>query len=233
MSTFWFVLAALALIGAVVLMYLGRRRPQPVAQTRAEWARIRGLDHVEADPGLASRWRRGVFEEYPEAQPIEVAQGLLDGSQMYVMDLRVDTPHQGPGPDETHVETVVCLQRPIGSPVVFDLRSETSPAPAEDEVHILGAVGRFFAFSDDLGVARRVCDRRMVTFAEAAPECVDALWSDGDWTFAWLAAGASPDDWDDAIASLSRFTALLRVLPPDRARMAPGAAIHDPGSPRL
>ncbi len=233
MSIFWFVLAALALFGAVALMYLDRRKPEPVVETREDWAHARGLVHSAVEPEITAGWSRGAFEEYQGARAVDVAMGLLDGSQMYIADLEVPAepaPHgEAPAPQR---ETVVCLQRPAGSPVVFDLRSETSPAPTESGVHILGAVGRFFAFSNDLGVARRVCDRRMVAFAEAVPECVDTLWSEDDWTFAWLAPGSTHDDCDDAIAALARFTALLRVLPPAQGRAVSGAAVHDPGSPR-
>lgn len=240
MSVFWFVLAAVALIGAVVLMYFDRdraggRSEPAVPQGRADWARLRGLEHAEAAEGLTAGWRRGAFEGDASPAAVNVAMGLLDGSQMYVMDLRGadgaagDPEHpaaaDGPG-------TVVALQRSVGSAVVFDLRSETSPAPDEQDVHILGAVGRFFAFSNDLAVARRVCDRRMVAFAEAVSSRIDTLWTEGDWTFAWLAAGCSPDDWDDAIAAIARFTDLVRVLPPDRSQPDPVSAAHDPGAPR-
>lgn len=239
MSIFWFVLAALALIGAVALMYLDRSssKSEPAVAGRADWAEARGLVHSDTEPGLTTGWRRGVFEELPDAKAVDVAIGLLDGAQMYVMDLEV------PGDRETDAdsgaaasapqrETVVALQRSVGSPVVFDLRAETAPAPEDPGVHILGAVGRFFAFSNDLAVARRVCDRRMVSFAEAVPERIDTLWSEEDWTFAWLRPGSSPDDCDDAIAALSRYTALLRVLPPSQGGPVPQAMAHDPGSPR-
>ncbi|WP_182358138.1 hypothetical protein [Tomitella gaofuii] len=231
MSIFWFVLAALALIGAVALMYLDRNKPEPAVLGRRDWADARGLVYADAEPGFTAEWRRGVFEEFPHTRAVDVAMGLLDGAQMYVTDIEVP-PQVGQDAAAAQRETVVCLQRAVGSPVVFDLRAETSPAPTEPEVHILGAVGRFFAFSNDLGVARRVCDRRMVAFAEAVPECVDTLWSEGDWTFAWLVPGASPDDCDDAVAALARFTSLLRVLPPALGGPVPRAMAHDPGSPR-
>lgn len=245
MSVFWFVLAAVALIGAAVLMYVdrGRARPNPepaAPRGRADWARLRGLDHAVGEEGLTARWRRGAFEGGPGPAAVDVAKGLLDGSQMYVMDLRSED--SGDSGDSAAVGaerapaaglgTVVALQRPMGSTAVFDLRSETSPAPGEPDVHILGAVGRFFAFSNDLAVARRVCDRRMVAFAEAVPERIDTMWSEDDWTFAWLSAGSAPDDWDDAIAAIARFTDLVRVLPPDHSPSGPVAASHDPGGPR-
>ncbi|WP_038171519.1 hypothetical protein [Tomitella biformata] len=234
MSTFWFVLAGLALLGAVMLMYLDRARPEPAKHSRSEWAAIRGLDYTPAMDSLEGRWKRGVFDEVEDGHAVEVAGGLYEGSQLYLFDLRfadvVETPG-GKQSEQVETITILALQRPIGSAVVFDLRSETSPAPREDEVNILGAVGRFFAFSDDLDVARRVCDRRMVAFAEAAPEVIEVLWSEGDWSFCWLAETASANDWDDAIAALARFSSLLRVLPPDRPRTAPTPAVHDPGHP--
>src|SRR5699024_5661242 len=129
-------------------------------------------------------------------------------------------------------ETVVALQRSVGSPVVFDLRAETAPAPEDPGVHILGAVGRFFAFSNDLAVARRVCDRRMASFAEAGPARIDTLGSQEDGTFAWLRPGSSPDDCDDAIPALSQSTALLHVPPPLQGGPVPQAMAHEPGSRR-
>ncbi len=238
MSIFWFVLAALALIGAVALMYLDRSsKTEPVVTGRADWAEARGLVHSDAEPGLTTGWRRGVFEEIPDARAVDVAIGLLDGAQMYIMDLEPAGAHEaeaepGAAGAAPQRETVVALQRSVGSPVVFDLRAESAPAPVDAGVHILGSVGRFFAFSNDLAVARRVCDRRMVAFAEAVPERIDTLWSEEDWTFAWLRPGSSPDDCDDAIAALSRYTALLRVLPPSQGGPVPQAMVHDPGSPR-
>lgn len=234
MSTFWFLLAGLALIGAIVLMYLDRARPEPAKHSRSEWANLRGLDYTADMPALDSGWKRGVFDEIEDGNPVEVASGLYDGSQLHLFDLRYVDVVDGSGGKQVEQEetiTVVALQRPVGSAVVFDLRSETSPAPREDHVNILGAVGRFFAFSDDLDVARRVCDRRMVAFAEAAPDAIEVLWSEGDWAFCWLAETATADDWDDAIAALARFSSLLRVLPPDRPRPDPKTIAHDPGRP--
>lgn len=232
MSTFWFILAGLALVAAVVLMYLDRARPGPVKHSRAEWANLRGLDYTPAMPSLEKRWKRGVFEEIEDGHAVEVSGGLFEGSQLYLFDLRYTDVYETAGgkpAEQVETATILALQRPIGSTVVFDLRSETSPAPREENVNILGAVGRFFAFSDDLDVARRVCDRRMVAFAEAAPEVIDVLWSEGDWSFCWLADSASASDWDDAIAALARFSSLLRVLPPDRPRRTPKSVPHDPG----
>lgn len=234
MSTFWFVLAGLALIGAVVLMYLDRARPEPATHSRAEWSSLRGLDYTPAMPALEGRWKRGVFDEVEDGHAVEVSGGLYEGSQLYLFDVRFTDLVEGPGgkqAEQVQAITILALQRPIGSSVVFDLRSETSPAPREDDVNILGAVGRFFAFSDNLEVARRVCDRRMVTFAEAAPEAIEVLWSEGDWAFCWLAESATDGDWDDAIAALARFSSLLRVLPPDRPRREAKPAAHDPGHP--
>ena len=234
MSTFWFILAGLALVGAVVLIYLDRARPEPAKLKRAEWANLRGLDYTPEMSTLEGRWKRGVFDEVEDGHAVDVAGGLFEGSQLYLFDLRytdlVDVPG-GKQAEQIETITVLALQRPIGSAVVFDLRSETSPAPREDDVSILGAVGRFFAFSDDLDVARRVCDRRMVSFAEAAPEVIEVLWSERDWSFCWLAETASASDWDDAIAALARFSSLLRVLPPDRPRPVPEAGVRDPGHP--
>lgn len=234
MSTFWFILAGLALIGAIVLMYLDRARPEPAKHSRSEWANLRGLDYTPEMPSLDTSWKRGVFDEIDDGHAVEVAGGLYDGSQLYLFDLRYVDVFEAPGgkpTEQVETITVLALQRPIGSAVVFDLRSETSPAPREDNVNILGAVGRFFAFSDDLDVARRVCDRRMVAFAEAAPEAIEVLWSEGDWAFCWLTEKAGADDWDDAIAALARFSSLLRVLPPDRPRRDVKPAAHDPGHP--
>ena len=176
MSTLWFILAGLALIAAVVLMYLDRARPGPAKLSRSEWADVRGLDYTPAMPSLENRWKRGVFDEIDDGHAVEVAGGLYEGSQLYMFDLRYNDVYETPGgkhAEHTETITILALQRPVGSSVVFDLRSENSPAPREEEVNILGAVGRYFAFSDDLDVARRVCDRRMVSFAEAAPEAYD------------------------------------------------------------
>lgn len=234
MSIFWFVLAGLALIGAVVVLYIDRARPEPVKHSRSEWAELRGLSYSAVMPSLEGRWKRGVFDEIEDGHVVEVAEGLFEGAQLYLFDVRYTDVYDAPGgkqAEQSETITILALQRPIGSAVVFDLRSETSPAPREENVNILGAVGRFFAFSDDLDVARRVCDRRMVAFAEAAPEVLEVFWSEGDWAFCWLAESSGASDWDDAIAALARFSSLLRVLPPDRSRRAPKTGSHDPGHP--
>ena len=231
MSTVWFVLAGVCLLAAAVLMYLDRDRPTPPPPSRSQWAEARGLDYRPAAPELEGTWHRGVFDDSREVRIVEVAEGLYEQNQMYVFDVQLPEEHleDGEQREAATAITVVAMQRPMGSPVVFDLRSEHSPAPGEDEVEMLGAVGRFFAFSDDLDVARRVVDRRMVAFAEAAPDSVEALWSEDDWVLCWAAPGAAGSDHDDAIAALARFSGLLAVLPPDRPRPAPRRPLADPG----
>ena len=49
-------------------------------------------------------------------------------------------------------------------------------------------MGQRVMFSNNLDVARRVCDRRMVVLANTAPTYVEVLWNEGRWALGSLAA---------------------------------------------
>lgn len=218
MSVLWFFLAFLALAGAGALLYVDKHRHTRHDHVRESWARDRGLNFEADAPDLERVWRRGVF---PTARRVvDVAGGTFQGQQLYVFDVE-------------EASTVIALQRPLGSPVGFDLRSDALPPPREPYLRLFGAIGTRIAYSTDLEVARRVCDRRMVAYADTVPDCVHVLWTEDDWALASLPINSTSDDWDDGIAALVHFSDLLRVLPPSAPPRRAHAAVHDPGHPHV
>ncbi|TXI38238.1 MAG: hypothetical protein E6Q56_09300, partial [Mycobacterium sp.] len=114
----------------------------------------------------------------------------------------------------------IALHRKVGTDVVMDLRLKGMKEPRESDVWLLGALGPRMLYSNNLDAARRACDRRMVTFANTAPECAEILWNEQNWTLAALPISATRAQWEDGLRAVRQFSDLLRVLPPIPAQAA-------------
>jgi hypothetical protein len=69
-------------------------------------------------------------------------------------------------------------------------------------------------YSTNLDAARRACDRRMVTFAHAAPDCAEIMWNEQHWTLVSMPITSTRAQWDEGLLTVRQFNDLLRVLPP-------------------
>ncbi|GAC67252.1 hypothetical protein, partial [Gordonia soli] len=201
MTIVYFVIAVLALAGAGVLLWLDRRRSTGQRHQRAVWGDEHDFKFRESDTKLRRVFRRATMNIPDHIAVQDVAYGHYDGAEAVVFDL-------------AETATVVAVRRSSASPVVVDLRHEEVLAPAEDDVELLGAMGPRVMFSNNLDVARRVCDRRMITLANTAPPYIEVLWNEGNWALASLPLTNDAEQLDTGLDIARRFADLLRVLPP-------------------
>jgi hypothetical protein len=112
------------------------------------------------------------------------------------------------------VATVIALHRKVGTNVVVDVRLKDIKEPRESDIWLLGAIGPRMVYSTNLDAARRACDRRMVTFAHAAPDCAEIMWNEQHWTLVSMPVTSTRAHWDEGLLTVRQFNDLLRVLPP-------------------
>ncbi|MGJ0118169.1 hypothetical protein ACQ7HM_03080 [Williamsia sp. MIQD14] len=224
MTAVYFVIAALALAGAAVLLWLDRRRAAVVRRERAVWGDGHGFRFVATERAapeevrdLRSELHRAAMDIEEHVEIVDITHGRYFGDEAVVFDL-VD------------IGTIVAVRRSVASSVVIDVRQEKVLAPAEDDVELLGAMGRRVMFSTHLDIARRVCDRRMIALATNAPDYIEIIWNEGNWSVASMPLTNDPDRLDTALETVRRFTDLLRVLPPS-TDPAPRPDPRDPSSP--
>ena len=219
-AAIWFGLAAIALVGAIVLLYFDRVQRQRTGHVRQVWAKSQGYTYVSVEPSLASTWRRGAMAKLGYLSAIDVVSGNRKGEKFVLFDLE-------------DAATLVAVRRQIGSDIDIDLRLKTAAPPKDADLELLGAIGDRVVFATNPDVARHAVDQRMVHFIETLPATVQQLWSEGNWTLGMLPVGAVAKDWEAAIDSVLRLSGLLHVLPP----VASGdrrveSDLHDPGRPR-
>ncbi|MGC5247469.1 hypothetical protein ACPXB3_11160 [Gordonia sp. DT219] len=203
MTIVYFVIAAIALAGAVALLWLDRRRSSGTRHQRAIWGDEHDFKFREADTKLRTVFGRATMNA-PDTVAVEnVAYGHYGGVEVIVFDM-------------SETATVIAVRRSSPSAVVVDLRHEDVLAPAEDDVELLGAMGPRVMFSNNLDAARRVCDRRMVSLATKAPAYVEVLWNEGNWALGSLPLTDDATELDTGLEVVRRFADLLRVLPPLR-----------------
>ncbi|MEE4023773.1 hypothetical protein V1Y59_11845 [Gordonia sp. PKS22-38] len=201
MTIVYFVIAVLALAGAVALLWLDRQRSSAVRHRRAVWGDQHEFKFRETDTKLRKVFHRATMNVPERVAVQDVAYGQFGGAEAVVFDL-------------AETATVVAVRRSAPSPVVIDLRHEDVLAPAEEDVELLGAMGPRVMFSNNLDVARRVCDRRMVALANNAPPFIEVLWNEGNWVLGSMPQTAEDDQLDIGLEVVRRFADLLRVLPP-------------------
>ncbi|MFF0458106.1 hypothetical protein [Nocardia africana] len=220
-AAIWFGLAAIALVGAIVLLYFDRVQRQRTGHVRQVWAKSQGYTYVSVEPSLASTWRRGAMAKLGYLSAIDVVSGNRKGEKFVLFDLE-------------DAATLVAVRRQIGSDIDIDLRLKTASPPKDADLELLGAIGDRVVFATNPDVARHAVDQRMVHFIETLPHTVQQLWSEGNWTLGMLPVGTAAKDWEAAIDAVLRLSGLLHVLPPvvggDRGRLESDQ--HDPGRPR-
>lgn len=201
MTAIWFGLAAIALVGAIVLLYFDRLQRQRTGHVRQVWAKSQGYTYVSVEPALASTWRRGALAKLGYLSAVDVVSGNRKGEKFVLFDLE-------------DAATLVAVRRQIGSDIDIDLRLKTAAPPKDHDLELLGAIGDRVVFATNPDIARHAVDQRMVAFIESLPDTVQQLWSEGNWTLGMLHVGSTSKDWETSIDAVLRLSGLLHVLPP-------------------
>lgn len=201
MTAMWFGLAAIALVGAIVLLYFDRLQRQRTGHARQVWAKSQGYTYVSVEPALPSTWRRGALTKLGYLSAVDVVSGIRKGEKFVLFDLEDSA-------------TLVAVRRQIGSDIDVDMRLKTAAPPKDHDLELLGAIGDRVVFATNPEIARHAVDQRMVAFIENLPDTVQMLWSEGNWTLGMLLVGTTPKDWEAAIDAVLRLSGLLHVLPP-------------------
>nr|WP_235581603.1 hypothetical protein [Rhodococcus sp. Leaf278] len=215
----WFGLAAIALIGAVALLYIDRSKRDQSGRLRQMWAKAQGYEYRSHDDELVTRFSRAALSKPEFDVALGVVTGVRRGEEFVLFDV-----------EETG--TIVAVQRSVGSDVDLDLRPRSTPPPRDEDMELLGSIGPRVVFATDVDIARRVCDQRMAAFTESVPDNLQLLWSEKDWTLGSLPLGSSGRDWDAAIDAVARLSGMLHVLPPVRGSAVYGARAGEPGRDR-
>ncbi len=221
MTVMWFSLAAVALLGAVALLYVDRTRREQSGRIREIWAKAQGYKYTSAEDHLPSTWHRAALAKQEYLGAIDIVRGVRRGEEFVLFDI-----------EET--ATIIAVRRKVGSDVDIDLRLKSTPPPKDPDMNLLGSIGPRIVFATDLEIARRVCDQRMVAFTESIPDHVQMLWSEGEWTLGSIPVGSSGREWDSAIETVARLSGILHVLPPPAGPSEsgePARSEHDPGRP--
>ncbi|AKE91251.1 MULTISPECIES: hypothetical protein [Rhodococcus] len=214
----WFGLAAIALAGALVLLYIDRTRREQSGRVREIWARAQGYKYSAADDTLPGHWHRAALAKQEYLGAVDVVHGIRRGEEFILFDI-----------EET--ATIVAVRRKVGSDVDIDLRLKSTPPPKDSDMNLLGAIGPRIVFATDLEIARRICDQRMVAYTESIPPHVQMLWSEGEWTLGSIPVGSTGREWDSAIETVARLSGILHVLPPIVEPQELDRVAHDPGRP--
>ena len=204
MVPLWFTLSALCFVGAAVLLYVDLDRRRGLGRRRKSWAKSHGFDYEHESPEIVKRWKRGVMSTVGDVAAKNVVLGQIRGEAVFIFDLE-------------DVATVIALHRKVGTNVVVDVRLKDIKEPRESDIWLLGAIGPRMVYSTNLDAARRACDRRMVTFAHAAPDCAEIMWNEQHWTLVSMPITSTRAQWDEGLLTVRQFNDLLRVLPPDPA----------------
>ncbi|MFI6779339.1 hypothetical protein [Nocardia sp. NPDC050412] len=218
MTAMWFGLAAIALVGAIVLLYFDRVQRQRTGHARQVWAKAQGYTYVSVEPALASTWRRGALAKLGYLSAVDVVSGIRKGEKFVLFDLE-------------DAATLVAVRRQIGSDIDVDMRLKTASPPKDADLELLGAIGDRVVFATNPEIARHAVDQRMVAFIESLPDTVQMLWSEGNWTLGMLNVGTVAKDWETAIDAVLRLSGLLHVLPPVSDARGVDSDGHDPGRP--
>ncbi len=201
MTAMWFGLAAIALVGAVALLYIDRSRRDQVGRVRQMWAKAQGYTYSADDDEIVLRFSRAALAKPEHTTALDLVRGVRRGEKFVLFDVE-------------ELATIVAVQRPVGSDVDIDLRLKSTPPPRDPDMELLGSIGPRVVFATDTDVARRVCDQRMAAFTESVPAKMSLIWSENDWTLGSLPLGSTGRDWDAAIDAVARLSGMLHVLPP-------------------
>ncbi len=129
MTAMWFGLAAIALMGAVALLYVDRSKRDQSGRVRQMWAKAQGYEYRPHDRELVTRFSRAALSKPEFDVALGVVTGVRRGEEFVLFDV-----------EETG--TIVAVQRSVGSDVDIDLRPRSTPPPRDEDMELLGSIGR-------------------------------------------------------------------------------------------
>jgi hypothetical protein len=203
--TVWFVIAAIALLAGVALLFVERRQAADGGvRDRKRWAAMRGWDYLAVDPVLPSRWRYGTIHMGGPG----IARNLISGDvptpdgprQAYAFD------HEQGG-RATSVLAAVQVQTLL--PAAVELRLPSAPVPDDAGLELLEPVGERYAFVTNGDAVRPLLTPRLVEASDAVGGDVELLWAEDSWVLATVPIGASPDRLQDLLADLAEVATAL------------------------
>ncbi|GAB3287547.1 hypothetical protein [Parasphingorhabdus pacifica] len=201
---FWFVVAAVAIVLGIVLLFVDRSQRASNNRERRRWAALRGWQFAEADQVLPTRWERGVLARHSGATATDVVAGstfTADGRrQVYVLDLDVN------GKTDSVLAGVRC-RRSVS--VAIELWLPDVPVPKDSGLDLLGPVGSRYAFVADVSAARPLVTPDMVEAIEEVGSDVTVVWLENDWVLAALEPGADPTRLERLLRDLGELADLL------------------------
>ena len=119
-SIVYFLISAVALAGAGVLLWLDHQRSTVARAGREVWGDAKGFHYRASDTKLRRVFRRATMDVPDHVEVRDVAFGDYDGAEAVVFDL-------------TETATVIAVRRKAASQVIIDLRHEDVLAPAETD----------------------------------------------------------------------------------------------------
>ena len=204
-STTWFVIAVIAIVIGVALLFFERTRHHGGGiKDRRHWAALRGWEYLDADPVLPSRWRYGTIHQGGPGVARNLASGMVptpDGDrQAYLFD------HEQAG-RLSSVLAAVQVQSQL--PAAVELRLPSAPLPDDAGLDLLEPVGERYAFVADADAARPLLTPRLARAADAVGNDVELLWAEESWVLATAPLDASPERLQDLLADLAEVATAL------------------------
>ncbi len=203
-SLVWFVIAAVALLLAAVLLWVDRVRGTGGGQDRKRWAALREWEYVDCDPVLPGRWGYGaILQEGPgvarhlASGPVPTPEGPR---RAYVFD------HEQAGRIDA-VLAAVQAQAPLYA--ALELRLPSAPLPAASGLDLLEPLGSRYAFAADAEAVKPLLTERLAAASDAIGNDIELLWAEGDWVLAAAPADATPQRMQDLLADLAEVATAL------------------------
>ncbi|MYW91935.1 hypothetical protein G3I59_15335 [Amycolatopsis rubida] len=193
----WFVIAAVALVAGLGLLFADRAREGSRNRERQRWAQLRGWQFVEEDERLPRQWSGGAIGYFGADAAVNVVAGSTftsDGRRpVFIFDIE----SQGQVP-----AVVVAVRCNKTHRVPVEMWLSSVPFQRENMPEMLGPIGQRYAFADDSEGARQVITQDLVDAADQLGGDVGVAWLENEWVLASVVPGAGP----------SRLERLLRDL---------------------
>ncbi|EFL11874.1 hypothetical protein [Streptomyces sp. AA4] len=193
----WFVIAAVALVAGLGLLFADRAKEGSRNRERQRWAQLRGWQFVEEDERLPRQWSGGAIGYFGADAAVNVVAGSTftsDGRRpVFIFDIE----SQGQVP-----AVVVAVRCNKTHRVPVEMWLSSVPFQRENMPEMLGPIGQRYAFADDSEGARQVITQDLVDAADQLGGDVGVAWLENEWVLASVVPGAGP----------SRLERLLRDL---------------------
>lgn len=204
-SGVWFVIAVIALIIGVALLFLDRQRSAGSgSRDRRKWAAARGWEYLDVDPVLPSRWRYGTIHQGGPGRARNLVSGDVptpDGPrQAYVFD------HEQAGRLSS---VLVAIQVRDAVPAAVELRLPSAPLPDDAGLDLLEPVGQRYAFVADAEAVRPLLTERLANASDAVGDDVELLWAEEAWVLATAPLEATTQRLQDLLADLAEVATAL------------------------